>query len=71
MRKNAMMYDPLYFSRSGLAEIIAKSLYGGITHAFTLFAPRRMGKRTLEAVQKRLPAPNQSEQEADTPLFNH
>lgn len=44
MRKNAMMYDPLYFPRSELAEIIAKSLYGGITHAFTLFAPRRMGK---------------------------
>lgn len=39
-----MQQDPLYFPRRNLAEIILKSLADGITHAFTLFAPRRMGK---------------------------
>lgn len=39
-----MPQDPLYYPRHELAEIILKSLSAGITHAFTLFAPRRMGK---------------------------
>ena len=36
--------DPLYFSRSELAQRLLISLKDGITHALTLFAPRRMGK---------------------------
>ena len=39
-----MNRDPLYFPRHALAEVIINSLKSGITHAFTLFAPRRMGK---------------------------
>lgn len=38
------MQDPLYFPRQGLATALIDSLKGGITNAFTLFAPRRMGK---------------------------
>lgn len=36
--------DPLYFPRSELAQRLLSSLKDGITHALTLFAPRRMGK---------------------------
>ncbi|EER46799.1 selenocysteine synthase [Actinobacillus minor NM305] len=36
--------DPLYFPRSELAQRLLTSLKDGITHALTLFAPRRMGK---------------------------
>lgn len=36
--------DPLYFHRPEYAAKLVHSLQGGITHAFTLFAPRRMGK---------------------------
>lgn len=36
--------DPLYFPRPDYAAKLIHSLSGGITHAFTLFAPRRMGK---------------------------
>ncbi len=36
--------DPLYFPRSELAQRLLISLKDGITHALTLFAPRRMGK---------------------------
>ncbi len=39
-----MNRDPLYFPRQKLAMIMLESLKEGITHAFTLFAPRRMGK---------------------------
>ena len=39
-----MNRDPLYFPRQKLAMIMLESLEEGITHAFTLFAPRRMGK---------------------------
>lgn len=38
------MQDPLYFHRVELATALLSSLKSGITHAFTLFAPRRMGK---------------------------
>lgn len=38
------MSDPLYFPRSELANRLLTSLRDGITHALTLFAPRRMGK---------------------------
>ncbi len=36
--------DPLYFPRTELANRLITSLSEGIAHAFTLFAPRRMGK---------------------------
>ncbi len=36
--------DPLYYPRLKLAERLVMSLSDGIAHAFTLFAPRRMGK---------------------------
>ncbi|AUI65481.1 MULTISPECIES: ATP-binding protein [Glaesserella] len=36
--------DALYFPRTELATRLLSSLDIGITHAFTLFAPRRMGK---------------------------
>lgn len=36
--------DPLYFHRTELANKLLVSLQSGITHALTLFAPRRMGK---------------------------
>ncbi|MDO9908809.1 ATP-binding protein [Glaesserella parasuis] len=36
--------DPLYFPRTELAQRLLTSLKDGITHALTLFAPRRMGK---------------------------
>lgn len=36
--------DPLYYRRTILAERLVSSLSDGIAHAFTLFAPRRMGK---------------------------
>lgn len=39
-----MNTDPLYFSRKALANALVESLTAGITNAFTLFAPRRMGK---------------------------
>lgn len=39
-----MINDPLYFPRQKLADIIIQSLKEGISNAFTLFAPRRMGK---------------------------
>ena len=38
------MKDPLYFHRPEYAARLVSSLKDGITHAFTLFAPRRMGK---------------------------
>ena len=38
------MKDPLYFPRQELASALLGSLKSGISHAFTLFAPRRMGK---------------------------
>lgn len=38
------MQDPLYFPRTEYAAKLISSLKDGITHAFTLFAPRRMGK---------------------------
>lgn len=38
------MNDPLFFHRHQYAEQLINSLKAGITHAFTLFAPRRMGK---------------------------
>ncbi len=38
------MIDPLFFHRQAYAEQLVSSLKTGITHAFTLFAPRRMGK---------------------------
>lgn len=36
--------DPLYFKREDLANRLIINLKDGITHAITLFAPRRMGK---------------------------
>lgn len=36
--------DPLYFPRTELANRLVSSLLDGIANAFTLFAPRRMGK---------------------------
>lgn len=36
--------DTLYFPRTELAQRLLTSLKDGITHAITLFAPRRMGK---------------------------
>lgn len=36
--------DPLYYPRTELAQRLVSSLSDGIAHAFTLFAPRRMGK---------------------------
>ncbi len=36
--------DPLYYPRQELAATLLSSLNSGITNAFTLFAPRRMGK---------------------------
>ncbi|STZ76849.1 selenocysteine synthase [Bergeriella denitrificans] len=38
------MKDPLFFHRRDYAAKLINSLKDGITHAFTLFAPRRMGK---------------------------
>lgn len=38
------MQDSLYFHRPDYAAKLVNSLKDGITHAFTLFAPRRMGK---------------------------
>lgn len=38
------MKDPLFFHREDYADKLLNSLKDGITHAFTLFAPRRMGK---------------------------
>lgn len=38
------MQDPLYFPRADYAAKLVSSLKDGITHAFTLFAPQRMGK---------------------------
>lgn len=38
------MHDPLFFNRPEYADKLVNSLKDGITHAFTLFAPRRMGK---------------------------
>lgn len=38
------MKDPLFFHRTEYAQKLLTSLKDGITHAFTLFAPRRMGK---------------------------
>lgn len=38
------MKDPLYFPRTVLSDRLLVSLKEGITHALTLFAPRRMGK---------------------------
>lgn len=38
------MKDPLFFHRTEYAAKLINSLQDGITHAFTLFAPRRMGK---------------------------
>lgn len=38
------MKDPLFFHRREYARKLINSLKDGITHAFTLFAPRRMGK---------------------------
>lgn len=39
-----MQKDPLYFPRTTLAQALLSSMRAGISHAFTLFAPRRMGK---------------------------
>lgn len=39
-----MNKDPLYFHRSALAETLLSAFQSGISSAFTLFAPRRMGK---------------------------
>ncbi|MBE2899049.1 ATP-binding protein [Pasteurellaceae bacterium 20609_3] len=39
-----MYSDPLYFKREQLAKGLLLNLKEGITHAITLFAPRRMGK---------------------------
>lgn len=36
--------DPLYYPRLTLAENLVRNLADGISSAFTLFAPRRMGK---------------------------
>lgn len=36
--------DPFYYPRTDLANRLLISLKDGIAHAFTLFAPRRMGK---------------------------
>lgn len=36
--------DPFYYPRTDLAKKLLISLKEGIAHAFTLFAPRRMGK---------------------------
>lgn len=36
--------DPLYYPRTKLAENLVRNLADGISSAFTLFAPRRMGK---------------------------
>ncbi len=41
---NNITKDPLYFPRTELADRLITSLSDGIAHAFTLFAPRRMGK---------------------------
>ncbi|WP_274585600.1 ATP-binding protein [Neisseria leonii] len=38
------MSDPLFFHRRDYAAKLVDTLQAGITHAFTLFAPRRMGK---------------------------
>lgn len=39
-----MMTDSLYFHRTEYAQKLVDNLQNGIIHAFTLFAPRRMGK---------------------------
>lgn len=36
--------DPLYYPREALADLLVRNLSEGISSAFTLFAPRRMGK---------------------------
>ena len=36
--------DPLYYPRTELADLLVRNLEEGISSAFTLFAPRRMGK---------------------------
>lgn len=36
--------DPLYYPRTQLAQNLVRNLADGISSAFTLFAPRRMGK---------------------------
>ncbi|OOF47195.1 selenocysteine synthase [Rodentibacter trehalosifermentans] len=36
--------DPLYYPRVELADLLVRNLAEGISSAFTLFAPRRMGK---------------------------
>lgn len=40
----ALKPDPLYFPRSELSDLLIRNLAEGISSAFTLFAPRRMGK---------------------------
>lgn len=42
--KTVNMKDPLFFHRADYAAKLTSSLKDGITHSFTLFAPRRMGK---------------------------
>lgn len=39
-----VLHDPLYFLRTDYARMLVSSLKDGVSHAFTLFAPRRMGK---------------------------
>lgn len=38
------MHDPLYYSRRSYADALLTMLAEGVVSAFTLFAPRRMGK---------------------------
>ena len=38
------MHDPLYYSRRPYADALLTMLAEGVVSAFTLFAPRRMGK---------------------------
>ena len=54
-----MNTDPLYFPRTPLAKSLDESLQTGITNAFTLFAPRRMGK-TQFLLQDIVPAAEQA-----------
>lgn len=53
------MKDPLFFHRREYASKLINSLKDGITHAFTLFAPRRMGK-TQFLLQDVLPLAEQN-----------
>ena len=41
---NSIHADPLYYARREYAQALVRMMAEGVVSAFTLFAPRRMGK---------------------------